>query len=438
MKNIFYFTAIALFSFSAFSQPVNDNCSGAISLGTLGNPAACGGGIMSGTITSVSGDLTGATPENPYLYQFGCVGGGMASPANDVWYSFVVPANGSQVKVVVSGAAFTPNIALWSGSCSSMIGRGCSVGTIGTGTLNVAGLSPGQTYMIQISGNSGETGAFNLKVSAFQDCSNCEIGSNLTVNPLPVNNSYPLGQRVNFCYHITNFSQVNTNWLHGVQISFGSGWDLSSLTTTTFTGCDGQGVWSYYPGGTTSLANGTQWPAGFYYDSKQVGGCNCLDNNPGNNFGDNCTGSISGGTWNFCFSIAVSSTCTPLADLAVTIGTTGDGQSGNWTNAGCANDPKLNFNAALQECCSKNVSINAVNTICIGQTDLLTASGVSSYTWSTGSNLDTISVSPTVNSTYTVSGTDSTGCVSIATKSITVNSLPVLSVTSATICPGAT
>jgi hypothetical protein len=48
--------------------------------------------------------------------------------------------------------------------------------------------------------------------------------------------------------------------------------------------------------------------------------------------------------------------------------------------------------------------------ICVGETATLTASGVSSYTWSTGSNAASIVVSPTVNTTYSVSSIGTNGC----------------------------
>jgi hypothetical protein len=49
--------------------------------------------------------------------------------------------------------------------------------------------------------------------------------------------------------------------------------------------------------------------------------------------------------------------------------------------------------------------------VCIGETATLTASGVSSYTWNTGSNSSTITISPTATTIYTVMGTGSNGCV---------------------------
>ena len=79
--------------------------------------------------------------------------------------------------------------------------------------------------------------------------------------------------------------------------------------------------------------------------------------------------------------------------------------------------------------------------ICQGQTATITAGGSSTYTWSTASNSNVITVNPTSNTTYTVTGTNSIGCVSNAVVTVTVSSgSPVLSVASSTnqICLGKT
>ena len=70
------------------------------------------------------------------------------------------------------------------------------------------------------------------------------------------------------------------------------------------------------------------------------------------------------------------------------------------------------------------------NSLCAGNSVSLTAGGASTYTWDNGSNLTTIAVSPSVNSTYSVSGTDANNCSNIANISITVFALPTLSISS--------
>lgn len=60
-------------------------------------------------------------------------------------------------------------------------------------------------------------------------------------------------------------------------------------------------------------------------------------------------------------------------------------------------------------------------TICVGQSAIITASGATTYTWSNLSNSNSITVSPTVTSNYTVTG--STGnCSGISISTVVVNS----------------
>lgn len=66
------------------------------------------------------------------------------------------------------------------------------------------------------------------------------------------------------------------------------------------------------------------------------------------------------------------------------------------------------------------ISVNN-QTICAGGTATITASGASTYTWSTGFTGNPLTVSPAVNTNYTVSGTN-TGCVNSKTVSVTVGS----------------
>ena len=75
--------------------------------------------------------------------------------------------------------------------------------------------------------------------------------------------------------------------------------------------------------------------------------------------------------------------------------------------------------------------------ICIGQqTATLTAAGALTYTWSTATVSQSLTVSPVVNTTYTVTGTDGNACTNTATASVLVNPLPIVSANSASICIG--
>lgn len=110
------------------------------------------------------------------------------------------------------------------------------------------------------------------------------------------------------------------------------------------------------------------------------------------------------------------------------------------TSGGCSatDDVTITVNAL------PNVGITAnPSAICAGSSTTLTASGAYSYTWSPSSTLNastgtTVTASPNSSATYTVTGTDITGCINTANVSITVNPNPNISVTAAqdTICIG--
>lgn len=78
-----------------------------------------------------------------------------------------------------------------------------------------------------------------------------------------------------------------------------------------------------------------------------------------------------------------------------------------------------------------NITVNSLPTInattsnplmCVGQTASLTANGASTYTWNPGGIGTTISVSPTVTTNYTITGTDGNGCENnaIVTQSVSM------------------
>lgn len=78
--------------------------------------------------------------------------------------------------------------------------------------------------------------------------------------------------------------------------------------------------------------------------------------------------------------------------------------------------------------------------ICPGGSTTLNVSGVLSYTWSTGSNATSFTVSPPTTTSYTVWGTNSIGCISNAVLTVTVNALPTmtLATTNTFVCNGQT
>ncbi len=76
-----------------------------------------------------------------------------------------------------------------------------------------------------------------------------------------------------------------------------------------------------------------------------------------------------------------------------------------------------------------SITVNSLNTACIGSTISLNASGSNSYTWTPSGSGPTIFVSPTVTTTYTVIGTNALGCASSAIKTISVNPIAASNIT---------
>jgi hypothetical protein len=92
------------------------------------------------------------------------------------------------------------------------------------------------------------------------------------------------------------------------------------------------------------------------------------------------------------------------------------------SSAGCKSAPKA---ITVTVAPLPNVTITASqDTICTGDSSLLTAHGAVNYTWSPGSQTtSTVYVNPTTNSLYMVTGKDANGCQNNSFKQIVVNCL---------------
>ncbi|WP_298305850.1 GEVED domain-containing protein, partial [Flavobacterium sp.] len=146
----------------AYSAPVNDNSSGAISLAVNSSPCVnlCGTYYTTGSAT--------ASPEAS-----GCT----TAPDDDVWFSFVAPASG-QVTISVKGATgFDAVVGLLDAAFVNLAGFTCVNATTGsaintnfgqTETLDPTGLTPGATYYVRVSHNGtgfGSRSGFSICVS---------------------------------------------------------------------------------------------------------------------------------------------------------------------------------------------------------------------------------------------------------------------------------
>ncbi len=120
---------------------------------------------------------------------------------------------------------------------------------------------------------------------------------------------------------------------------------------------------------------------------------------------------------------------TPLGNTTYTV-------TGTDVN-GCTNTALVSITVNPLPIISISPSSNA---ICIGSSVNLTGSGAATYAWMPGNlNGTTVTDSPTITTTYTVTGTDVNGCTNTDTASITVYAQPTITVTgNNVICPGGT
>jgi hypothetical protein len=106
------------------------------------------------------------------------------------------------------------------------------------------------------------------------------------------------------------------------------------------------------------------------------------------------------------------------------------------TSTGCTNPVRT----AVPVTVNALPSVTATATpaaICLGSSSTLTGGGASTYVWDV-TNPDPYTVSPTSNTSYTVTGTDANGCSATSSVTVTVNPLPVITSLTATpdpICP---
>ena len=87
------------------------------------------------------------------------------------------------------------------------------------------------------------------------------------------------------------------------------------------------------------------------------------------------------------------------------------------------------------------VSISGASVVCLGDSIALVANGANTYVWNNNATTTTIVITPTTTSTYSAVGTNTNGCVGLsASKSVTVNPVPILSIisTATAICAGDT
>ncbi|AWM14606.1 hypothetical protein DI487_12570 [Flavobacterium sediminis] len=385
-----------------------DVCSTAVDLGILPSPAPCGS-TNSGSTLIYNGTTIGANAENPYS-SLSC----MDAPAADVWVSFV--AQGNQLDINFTSGLNDANIGVYSspsGNCSDLTGVLCETSNNGNISTILEAITEGETYFMQISGvDETDFADFQLELTAINNCDQCVLASNLTINPTPTGGFYLPGTTVDICFEVTEFEQIGANWLAAIVPSFGPGWDLSTLTGISSPTAGGNYVWVW--------DNGPEgW--GWYVDYDPAGPTG-PNGNYTDNYGDPDIDGV--GSWIFCFQITTTTSCVPNLDLGINIDTFSDSEMGGWSTGGCSVDPNFPFFAEMQCCNIPLATVTDETCSALGSATVEGQGGVQpyDYVWedSTGNVIYTDNNNSGISSasglsagTYTITVTDDVGCVQI-------------------------
>jgi len=139
-----------------------------------------------------------------------------------------------------------------------------------------------------------------------------------------------------------------------------------------------------------------------------------------------------GGATSYTWSANAGSATTNTVSVSPTVNTT---YTVTGDLSGCVNTETVTVSIAPNPTITTSAS---TDTVCSGQSVVLTANGALSYTWMPGSvTSNTVSVSPGTSTTYTVTG-DSLGCMATQTIAVNITPTPTISINSSgtSICSG--
>ena len=198
----------------------------------------------------------------------------------------------------------------------------------------------------------------------------CVIQQSLTVTATslgsPADGPYQPGEEVTFCYSISQFEEINCNWLHGIVPVFGDGWDPCSFNSNGEPHLVPQpplahvnGAWSWFPDGwvrynlnnpAKGLSAGSQVGAGWFFLNFAQPSLNPFD--PNFTYGDSQDCSQTGDSWQVCFTLKANGIydCVNGSDCSVTIHPYSDGETGAQSVAACLGDMGLSHQASVY-CC---------------------------------------------------------------------------------------
>jgi len=382
-----------------------------------------------------------------FLVKFNDCSAAPNQPASIFGNSLVCSSGGSQTYSItsVSGAnTYSWNLpAGWSGTSTSTaitVTPGVNSGIISVSAINACGSSPLQTLSVtvvntptlilnpvnatvcagssatlSVSGASGYTwnpGAFN--------------GSNYIVTP-SASTIYTITGNNSICVDTKTIS-VNVSTLNLTASTPSS--NICFGTTTSLT-ANGANTYTWQPLNLTGATQTLQPSNTITYSVTGTNTFGCISTrtiqiivnpNPtvtasasnasicsGNTTSLSAIGALTY-TWLPGNTVSPNTTVSPSSSMIYTV-------TGSYAN-GCTNTKTISINVTI----TPTLNIVASNTfICVGNSVTIVGSGATSYSWNTGPTSNSISASPTLNTTYVLTGTNGINCTDTKSINIIVN-----------------
>jgi hypothetical protein len=269
-------------------------------------------------------------------------------------------------------------------NCTTFQNVLCATGTNGNVVMSYLEVQPRTTYVIAISDDEGNLGAFDFCASSIHvEFCNVEDKIYVTGTSLgsPPTGPYKPGEEVHFCYELTDWDKLDCNGFQGLIPTFGPGWDstafdlfgeplqIDSMLVPVETG-----FWDWYKLGDVhyNISNpingfdgGQGMPAGWYFT-------NTGDPPPATK-PDETTGDINNclptpARWKVCFTLPVVEECESNLDCSVSMKTYADGEIGSKSSLACVYDQPEIFLATMRCCINPGITNIQDFSICTGDT----------------------------------------------------------------------
>jgi hypothetical protein len=414
-----------------FTQNVNAGANGTTNASAFDtefpmNGATSGGTGTNNQIISPSFSLTASANQTLCTNQSATLTATSTNgTATVLWYNAAAGGNSVASGTVYTTPTYTATgtYTVYAGSCPGLY-RVPIIITVGSGatiTVNSPTICPGQTVTLTANGASTYTWStgpttntisvspISTTIYTVNATSGTCVGTQTTqvlVSPTPTvsvgNATICSGNSAT----LTATGATNYTWMPGAQTTSSIVVTPTTNTTYTITGangtCTNSTTATVSVTSTPTLSTSSRTICAGQVATFTVSGATTYTWNPGSVTGSTYTTSpASSGTVSV---IGANGTCTSQVTTSITV--------------------------------TPNPTVAVSNqTICSGQTAILTATGATAYSWSTGATTNTISVSPTSLTIYTVVGTTNS-CTNTRTVSVTVNSQPTVAVANANICSG--